>query len=115
MKLNLFRTPGNFFLVVKSSPRAVITNHIPLLVMIFSGGFSYTFRWPHHGNRNLKISKVLLKSQAHQGTSLFTSAGGDHHVADPDIRLRGKFNKFSSIFSSLELEKKSIEKLDGGP
>ena len=27
-------------------------------------------------NRNFKISKVLLKSQAHQGTSLlFTSAG----------------------------------------
>jgi len=25
-------------------------------------------------NRNLKISKALLKSQAHQGTSLFTSA-----------------------------------------
>src|SRR6218665_398955 len=25
-------------------------------------------------NRNLKISKVLLKSKAHQGTSLFTSA-----------------------------------------
>ena len=24
-------------------------------------------------NRNLKISKVLLKSQTHQGTSLFTS------------------------------------------
>ena len=26
------------------------------------------------GNRNLKISKALLKSQARQGTSLFTSA-----------------------------------------
>ncbi|PGH37828.1 MAG: hypothetical protein CRN43_18835 [Candidatus Nephrothrix sp. EaCA] len=25
-------------------------------------------------NRNLKISKALLKSQVHQGTSLFTSA-----------------------------------------
>ena len=25
-------------------------------------------------NRNLKISKALLKSEAHQGTSLFTSA-----------------------------------------
>ena len=25
-------------------------------------------------NRNLKTSKALLKSQAHQGTSLFTSA-----------------------------------------
>jgi len=25
-------------------------------------------------NHNLKISKALLKSQAHQGTSLFTSA-----------------------------------------
>src|SRR6218665_3243083 len=27
-----------------------------------------------HRNRNLKISKAQLKSQAHQGTSLFTSA-----------------------------------------
>src|SRR6218665_278434 len=39
--------------------------------------------WPHtmsrrnrnrNRNRNLKTSKALLKSQAHQGTSLFTSA-----------------------------------------
>ena len=28
----------------------------------------------HSGNRNLKTSKALFKSQAHQGTSLFTSA-----------------------------------------
>src|SRR6218665_887203 len=28
----------------------------------------------HYRNRNLKTSKALLKSQAHQGTSLFTSA-----------------------------------------
>src|SRR6218665_3956501 len=28
-------------------------------------------------NRNLKTSKALLKSQAHQGTSLFTSAATD--------------------------------------
>src|SRR6218665_3879568 len=27
-----------------------------------------------HRNRNLRTSKALLKSQAHQGTSLFTSA-----------------------------------------
>src|SRR6218665_2374540 len=27
-----------------------------------------------HRNRNLKTSKALLKSRAHQGTSLFTSA-----------------------------------------
>jgi len=29
-------------------------------------------------NCNLKISKALLKSQAHQGTSLFTSAATNH-------------------------------------
>ena len=44
----------------------------------------HTFTMPYHAmgneirhrsrNRNLKISKALLKSQAHQGTSLFTTA-----------------------------------------
>jgi len=32
-------------------------------------------------NRNLKISKALLKSQAHQGTSLFTSAATNQRGA----------------------------------
>src|SRR6218665_1952676 len=31
-------------------------------------------------NRNLKISKALLKSQAHQGNSLFTSAATNQRV-----------------------------------
>ena len=30
--------------------------------------------WKNNLNRNLKISKALLKNQAHQDTSLFTSA-----------------------------------------
>jgi len=30
-------------------------------------------------NRNLETSKALLKSQAHQGTSLFTSAVQQRH------------------------------------
>ena len=34
-----------------------------------------TTHWSRHNrNRNLKTSEVLLKSQAHQGPSLFTSA-----------------------------------------
>ena len=38
-------------------------------------------------NRNLKISKALLKSQVHQGTSLFTSAASNQY--SPSI-VRGK-------------------------
>src|SRR6218665_2655279 len=36
----------------------------------------HALRYKRNGNRNcnLKMSKALLKSQAHQGTSLFTSA-----------------------------------------
>src|SRR6218665_832819 len=49
-----------------------------------------------HRNRNLKTSKALLKSQAHQGTSLFTSAatnqrevskGGVKRSSGPNSRV----------------------------
>src|SRR6218665_2926599 len=49
-------------------------------------------------NRNLKTSKALLKSQAHQGTSLFTSAatnqrgvskGGVKRSSGPNSRVPG--------------------------
>src|SRR6218665_126482 len=35
-------------------------------------------------NRNLKISKALLKSQAHQGTSLFTSTSVWQNMSHED-------------------------------
>jgi len=41
-------------------------------------------KWPTYDtgrNRNLKTSKALLKSQAHQGTSLFTSAATNQRWA----------------------------------
>src|SRR6218665_2304355 len=44
-------------------------------------------------NRNLKTSKALLKSQAHQGTSLFTSAAtnqrGVKRSSGPNSRVPG--------------------------
>ena len=42
--------------------------------------FSFPFRAIPNRNSNLKTSKALLKSQAHQGTSLFTSAATNQRV-----------------------------------
>ena len=47
-----------------------------LLIWFFTGGTSTWNKYidTRNRNRNLKISKAPLKSQAHQGTSLLTSA-----------------------------------------
>ena len=37
----------------------------------------------HH--RNLRISRAPLKSQAHQGTSLFVSSVGNAHETQPTL------------------------------
>src|SRR6218665_1204853 len=41
-----------------------------------------------HRNRNLKTSKALLKSQAHQGTSLFTSAATNQRGWSREAQVR---------------------------
>jgi len=50
----------------------------------------------HVCNRNLKISKALLKSQAHQGTSLFTSAATNQREGF----LKGDHEKLRSDFQN---------------
>src|SRR6218665_1324732 len=47
-------------------------------------------------NRNLRISKALLKSQAHQGTSLFTSPATNQRGFS-----KGGQEKFRSAFQSI--------------
>ena len=43
-------------------------------------GISQLLTLDTYRNRNLGISKVLLKSQAHQGTSLFASAASNQRA-----------------------------------
>ena len=50
-------------------------------------------------NRNLKTSKALLKSQAHQGTSLFTSAASGRVCPWPE-QSDGRSGTHSPIFKS---------------
>src|SRR6218665_2868607 len=53
-------------------------------------------------NRNLKISKALLKSQAHQGTSLFTSAAANQRRGFPkgdQEKLRSDFQNTRRVFA----------------
>ena len=47
-------------------------------------------------SRNLKTSKALLKSQAHQGTSLFTSAATNQR----EVFQRGGQEKLRSDFQN---------------
>ena len=71
--------------------RAVETND-------FRGRARPILKKARNRNRNLKTSKALLKSQAHQGTSLFTSAatnqrgvskGGVKRSSGPNSRVPG--------------------------
>jgi len=51
---------------------------------------------PSLSNRNLKTSKALLKSQAHQGTNLFTSAATNQR----GVFQRGGQEKLRSNFQN---------------
>jgi len=78
---------------------------ICLFVCLFSLSDNKLTNRNRNRNRKLKTSKALLKSQAHQGTSLFTSAATNQRGVSKggQEKLRSEFQSTRRGQSSLTL------------